>query len=589
VGDLEADVSEGHLFEQFNTVGPVASIRVCRDAVTRRSLGYAYVNFHNPADAERALDTMNNALIKGQPCRIMWSQRDPSIRKSGVGNIFIKNLDKSIDHKALYDTFSDFGNILSCKVAVDNEGNSKGYGFVHYETQEMADRAIATVDGMLVGDEKVFVGQFIPKKERMENRHKNFTNVYVKNLPLDVTEEVLREKWGAIGAITSVAISHDDEGKSKGFAFVNFETHETAATIVEQFNGKMWNGEEPPAPAGASADGEQAGADGEAAAAPVQKPLFVGRAQKKSERVAELRGRFAKMQQERAAKYQGVNLYVKNLDDELDEKWLKTEFGRFGQITSTRIMRNDKGNSKGFGFVCFTTPEEATKAVTEMHGRVYANKPIYVALAQPKEVRRTHLEAQYAQRSKAGRYPPAAAAAGMPAMYAAGTPPVYYQTGAPGTVPPQQFVYPPQQMAAPRRGAWQQPPNAAAAAGQYGQPIPGYGVGAPVQPQPQQRGPARAPASAPADAINVEFLQKMAPEDQFLCVSQRLYPIIQQQQPKLAPKITGMLRSWYLENNQSPEELVRLLHSPEALNAKITEALAVWHEHLQQAQEGADK
>ena len=56
----------GLLFDLFNTVGPVASIRVCRDAMLKRSLGYAYVNFHNQADAERALDTMNYTMIKGR-------------------------------------------------------------------------------------------------------------------------------------------------------------------------------------------------------------------------------------------------------------------------------------------------------------------------------------------------------------------------------------------------------------------------------------------------------------------------------------------------------------------------------------------
>jgi len=116
--------------------------------------------------AERAMDTMNFDVMKGRPIRIMWSQRDPSLRKSGVGNIFIKNLDKSIDNKDMYDTFSTFGTILSCKVATDEHGNSKGYGFVHFETEEAANKAIEKVNGMLLSDKKLYVGRFIPRKER---------------------------------------------------------------------------------------------------------------------------------------------------------------------------------------------------------------------------------------------------------------------------------------------------------------------------------------------------------------------------------------------------------------------------------------
>ena len=66
--------------------------------------------------------------------------------------------------QALHDTFVAFGNVLSCKVAVDEQSNSKGYGFVHYETAEAAENAIKAVNGMLLNDKKVFVGHHIPKK-----------------------------------------------------------------------------------------------------------------------------------------------------------------------------------------------------------------------------------------------------------------------------------------------------------------------------------------------------------------------------------------------------------------------------------------
>ena len=178
VGDLAPDTSEAKLFDIFNSVGPVASIRVCRDAMLKRSLGYAYVNFHNQADAERALETMNYTMIQGRPCRIMWSQRDPSLRKSGVGNVFVKSLHADVHHKELQDTFSLFGNILSCKVALDAEGKSKGYGYVHFETEEAAKAAVERMDEIELFGQKCEVQAF--QKKQHPNRAANWTNLFAE-------------------------------------------------------------------------------------------------------------------------------------------------------------------------------------------------------------------------------------------------------------------------------------------------------------------------------------------------------------------------------------------------------------------------
>uniref|UniRef100_A0A2K6NWB4 RRM domain-containing protein n=1 Tax=Rhinopithecus roxellana TaxID=61622 RepID=A0A2K6NWB4_RHIRO len=319
VGDLHPDVTRVMLYE-FSPASPILSIRVCRDMNTCCSLGCAYVNFQQPADAEHAVNTMNFDVVKGKAVGIVWSQLDSSLRRSGV---------------ALYDTFSPFGNILSCKVICD-ENDSKDYGFVHFETQEAAER---------------------------------FTSVYVKNFGEDMDDETLKDLFGKFGPTLNVKVMTDESGKSKGFGFVSFERLEDAQKAVDEMNGKELNG----------------------------KQIYVGRAQKKVKRQTELKRKFEQMKQDGITRYHGVNLYVKNLDDGIDDERLRKEFSPFGTITSAKVMM-EGGCSKRFGFVCFSSPEEATKAVTEMNGRIVATKPLYVALAQRKEECQAHLTNQYMQK-----------------------------------------------------------------------------------------------------------------------------------------------------------------------------------------------
>lgn len=93
----------------------------------------------------------------------------------------------------------------------------------------------------------------------------------------------------------------------------------------------------------------------------------------------------------------GTNLYVKNLDDGMDDEWLTKTFEKFGTITSAKVMRHEGGASKGFGFVCFSTPEEAGAAKQALNGEILGTKPLYINIAQKKKDRQALLKELYSK------------------------------------------------------------------------------------------------------------------------------------------------------------------------------------------------
>lgn len=368
VGNLSKDVTEHDLYRIFSMVGPVSSVFVCADAVSSCSLGYGYVNFADCESAQKALDLKNYEEVSGKNIRVMWAERDPNLRRCAVGNVFIKNLNRNIDTRSLHDSLSQFGPILSCKVALDKDGKSKGYGFVHFEYEEDAHECIEQVNGKEIEGKEVTVGSFLPRSERINDKEARFTNVFVKNLAKNVDDHELKSLFESHGSITSLVVMKDTNGVSKGFGFVNFSTPEEAQIAVQSKHKYVFHGEE----------------------------LGVFRAQKKAERESMLSRQFEERKRERFTKYHGLNLYVKNFPIDFSDVDLHKQFCEFGTVTSCKIMYDSTtGRSKGFGFVCFSNASEARRAMTEMKTRTYFGKPFYTSLAQAKEARRKHLEMQF--------------------------------------------------------------------------------------------------------------------------------------------------------------------------------------------------
>jgi len=232
IGDLDENIQEEFLYDFFSRFGPIHFVRIMRDSATGKSRGYGFVNFIHPRDAESAKQYAQYEKLGRKHIRIMFKRNIRDL--SDEANVFVKNIDPSVNVKKLHDIFAEVGAVLCCKISTDSEGRSLGYGYVQYEKPDDAITAAKTLQSHKIGEQEVVLSNFVPKDKRGASTAKR--NIYVKNLPLNKTEaeldKFIEDYFKKFGDIEMMLLKrHPTENKFS--AFICFKSEEQAQKCVE--------------------------------------------------------------------------------------------------------------------------------------------------------------------------------------------------------------------------------------------------------------------------------------------------------------------------------------------------------------------
>lgn len=338
VGNLDPKVNEYQLFEMFSKISKPQCVRLMRDAYTGESRRFAFVSYLVKDDAEKARKQLNYSRLFEREIRICFKRARTDFK--ATANIFVKNLERDVTTRQLEEQTKEFGQILSCIVRLDEAGASLGYGYVQFESEESAKKAIDALHNKDLFGSIWSVSEFVPRKNRALAQKKN---VYVKNFPASwdkaKVEGELDTLFNAHGTVTCKGAYEyrNTEGQARFYAFVAYENVEAAEKAIEALNGLELEGK-----------------------VAEEEALYVDYAQSKNQRKEILKKKYLNSQSE-------TNLFIKSLVEDVTEEQLRTIFSKWGIVTSICVKSAQKAISKNlkFAFVNYSKTEEAAVAFTE--------------------------------------------------------------------------------------------------------------------------------------------------------------------------------------------------------------------------------
>lgn len=362
VGNLSLKTLDSEVFRLFQTMGHVRFVKVIRptnDQFYYKPTCYAYVTFSKEEDATKAIKQLNFYELHGNQIRVMHCNKNNY--KNEKANVIVKNLPLDVDDKTLFDTFKIFGRILSAKVSMVN-GKSMGYGYIQFAEKSSAKKCIKLGSNTTMAGSSVIVEKY----EKKQNTETQFTNIYIKNFPVTMTEEELKKIFEHYGEINSFFMPLKENGEPKGFAFCNFVEPNSAKDAISKLHG--------------------------ANIFDLPDQFYVQKAQSKNEREIDIRSQLARLSIE--GKNFKRNLYVTNIPGDATEEEIRSKFVKFGKIISIAVEKDTIKPKEEllFAYVCFSSPEEAQLALENSFDLSIKGKLLHVAPFKSKREREIERE-----------------------------------------------------------------------------------------------------------------------------------------------------------------------------------------------------
>ncbi|XP_077903843.1 ELAV-like protein 2 isoform X13 [Ictidomys tridecemlineatus] len=322
VNYLPQNMTQEELKSLFGSIGEIESCKLVRDKITGQSLGYGFVNYIDPKDAEKAINTLNGLRLQTKTiksnliCEVQFkkpwvSYARPSSASIRDANLYVSGLPKTMTQKELEQLFSQYGRIITSRILVDQvTGISRGVGFIRFDKRIEAEEAIKGLNG-----------------QKPPGATEPITVKFANNPSQKTNQAILSQLYQSPNRRYPGPLAQ----QAQRFRLDNLLN--MAYGVKSRFSPMT--------------------IDGMTSLAGINIPGHPGT---------------------------GWCIFVYNLAPDADESILWQMFGPFGAVTNVKVIRDFNTNKcKGFGFVTMTNYDEAAMAIASLNGYRLGDRVLQVS------------------------------------------------------------------------------------------------------------------------------------------------------------------------------------------------------------------